>query len=137
MLFQYPMTPPQPLPIAAAHYPANLKKLRRPIFSSIGQLRAENQVDRKGASVSTHPGVSRSIAEVALSGYLESELRTQRAMVDALARVKKIGQELLSSAQILERKHKPGLSLALWQSTDGIQVSPTNFDVYLSLSFTS
>lgn len=61
-------------------------------------------------------------------------------MVDALARVKKIGQELSSSAQVLERKHKPvmgGLSLTLWQPANGMQVSPTNFDVYLSLSFTS
>ncbi|KAF9461511.1 hypothetical protein BDZ94DRAFT_1221281 [Collybia nuda] len=130
--FKNPTTPPQPLPIAAAHHPANLKKLRKPVFSSTKKLRGGNQVDGKGTFVSAQPNHSQSVAEVTLSGYLDSELGRQREIVGALAKLKEIGQELLTRAKTLEDKYKSKAgrsTLTLWQPSGGSPATIINFTV--------
>ncbi|KAG6910057.1 hypothetical protein DXG01_013503 [Tephrocybe rancida] len=92
--------PVQPLPIAAAHHPAYLKKIRKPVFSS-------------GRPQPTKPGLSQAAANelkpsrrtaMALSERYEAEARTQRALVETLGKIKRVGRDLAERAQVLERK---------------------------------
>jgi hypothetical protein len=81
---------------------------------------------------SGQPTVSRSIAKGVLSDTLESELRTQRALVDALARVKKIGEDLAMCVKSFEHEQTStirALSLALWQPSDHMRSGPIDFHV--------
>lgn len=65
--------------------------------------------------------IDSSFAKIALSDRLDTELRTQQALADALAKVKKVGQEMICSVKAFEMKREgmapvaPGLLLDLWQ----------------------
>ncbi|KAF8875956.1 hypothetical protein CPB84DRAFT_1853108 [Gymnopilus junonius] len=91
---------PSPLPIAAAHHPAQLKKFRRPVFQQPkGKLAAS---DRQPSSA-TPPVPTRSHAEIMLAPQLDSEKRVHQALVDALARTKRMGEELKMKVDELSR----------------------------------
>ncbi|KAF5383838.1 hypothetical protein D9615_003855 [Tricholomella constricta] len=127
----YPIISPQPLPVAAAHHPLNLKKIRKPIF-----LTPKSQRPVNGAETAV-PGTAkaksnRSLATVALSDLFHSELRRHQALNEALSRVRTVGRDLITRTKALEAKRttkqaivKPGFSLNLWEPALG---TPINFD---------
>lgn len=116
---KYTTAPPLPLPIAAAYHPANLKKIRRPVFLS-AKSKARSVAQHALSEVAASR-IDSSFAKIALSDRLNTELRTQQALADALAKVKKVGQEMISSVKTFEMKREgmapvaPGLLLDLWQ----------------------
>ncbi|KAF8961972.1 hypothetical protein BDZ97DRAFT_1920864 [Flammula alnicola] len=73
-----PQAIPSPLPIAAAHHPAHLKRLRRPVFQSKPKAPAGDD--------SVPPVPSRSHAKIILAGHLDSEKHMRQTLADALAR---------------------------------------------------
>jgi len=95
------------------------------------KLRSEGQAAIPEATL---PKTSRSFAKIALSDRLDAEIGTQQALADGLARVKRIGRELMScmKARELKREDKVavdrGLLLDLWQPDQKGHQS-VNFDV--------
>ena len=86
------------------------------------------------------PKTFRSFAKIALSDRLDAELRTQQALADALVRVKKIGQGMVSRMKAYEAKRgndkaiASGLMLDLWQP-DQHEHQGVNFDVCIWYSY--
>ncbi|KAJ7498205.1 hypothetical protein B0H11DRAFT_834746 [Mycena galericulata] len=78
-------TPPPPLPIAAAHHPAILRQLSRPIFP----IEATANKTSKASSRASPPH-----AAIALSGRINAEARMLQSLTDALARTRKTATEL-------------------------------------------
>jgi hypothetical protein len=70
---------PSPLPVAAAHHPAHLKRLRRPVFGT----------KHKTSTQSEHvpPLPSRSHAEIIIAERIAPLKRTYRTLADALPRL--------------------------------------------------
>jgi hypothetical protein len=91
-------------------------------------------------AVSEPPKTKRSFAEIALSDGLDAEFRTQQALADALTRIKKVGQDMISRVKTFEVKHEgkvavaPSLSLDLWQP-DRYGHQSVNFEVCFRYSF--
>ncbi|KAH9479899.1 hypothetical protein JR316_0008495 [Psilocybe cubensis] len=79
-----PTGPPPPLPVAAAHHPSHLKRLRRPVF----QVKVKSNVGPVG-NIS-----SKAHAEIMLSEYRETERLMRLNLLDALTQTRKIGSEL-------------------------------------------
>ena len=96
------MAPPPPLPIAAAHHPSNLRKLRKPIF---------NNAKTKDAERTTQ-------AQLILSDSLNAEKSMYSALAEALISVKKVSESLTQRMAVLPSvEEKPGPDLNLWTST--------------------
>ncbi|KAJ7650995.1 hypothetical protein FB45DRAFT_889291 [Roridomyces roridus] len=109
---QVPQTPPAPLPIAAAHHPELLRKLRRRIFSS------DNSVE----SQMTNSTQSR--AAIALSGRIDAEERMLQALKAACARTRKTAAGLrphLDRATKRTSTLRP-INMNLWQDTHPIKI---------------
>ncbi|RDB23829.1 hypothetical protein Hypma_008945 [Hypsizygus marmoreus] len=122
---QLPTILPQPLPVAAAHHPGNLKKLRKPIFASTKQKPAPPTIE--GAEAVMKPG-TRNFAKIALADRVDAEARTHQALADALVRLRKVGEGLVLRKRrldetLLERKGVQPLNL--WQPQRG---PPVDFD---------
>jgi hypothetical protein len=99
------MTPPPPLPIAAAHHPSNLRKLRKPIF---------NNAKTKGAERTAQ-------AQLTLSDSLNAEKNMYSALAEALIKVKKVSESLAQQMAVLPSvEDRPGPKLDLW--TPGIEI---------------
>ncbi|KAF9480368.1 hypothetical protein BDN70DRAFT_619803 [Pholiota conissans] len=101
-----PVTP-SPLPIAAAHHPAHLKRLRRPIFASAA----------KGSTITdgAPPLPVRSHAEVITAERLVSQKWTHQHIKDALSRLQKKGSEMREKFNFhmtsqFDRESAPSLS---------------------------
>jgi hypothetical protein len=96
-----------------------LKKIRRPVFLS-AKSKPHSDAQQAVPEVA-QPKSTRSFAKIALLDTLDAELQTQQALADALARVKRVGQEVVSSMKAFEVKREgkadvgPGLLLNLWQ----------------------
>ncbi|KAG5643375.1 hypothetical protein DXG03_001023 [Asterophora parasitica] len=128
---QNPNVAPQPLPVAAAHHPSYLKKIRKPIFSTPRSQRSVEVADTE-AKPSTTRNPGHSVAAVALAHRFESEARRHQALTEALSRGQAVGRDLVVRAKVLEAKRKakkaptqPNFSLDLWQPD---HEAPVNFD---------
>ena len=96
------MAPPPPLPIAAAHHPSNLRKLRKPIF---------NNAKTKDAERTTQ-------AQLILSDALNVEKNMYSALAEALIKMKKVSESLAQRMAVLPSvDDQPGPKLDLWTST--------------------
>ncbi|KAJ7857907.1 hypothetical protein B0H13DRAFT_1727355 [Mycena leptocephala] len=113
------ITPPSPLPIAAAHHPATLRKLSKRIFP-------KEAVD----APSHNPSVaSPPHAAIALSGLIDVEARMLQALTDGLARTRKNTKVLtarLASRSVMKiapSKHTlRSVNMNLWQDTHQISI---------------
>ncbi|KAJ7147703.1 hypothetical protein C8R43DRAFT_1010465 [Mycena crocata] len=122
-------TPPPPLPIAAAHHPATLRKLGQRIFPKV--VAAGDPLSR------TETG-TRALHIFALAGRLDEEARMRQALTDALARVRLKAAELKlkHKARVVTARSKPtplgsvDTNLNLWQPLHGIRIdfTPTLMD---------
>ncbi|KAJ6621536.1 hypothetical protein B0H10DRAFT_2017709 [Mycena sp. CBHHK59/15] len=106
-----PVTPPPPLPIAAAHHPATLRKLSKRLFP-----KSTSDVT---SDVST-PAPAH--ATVALSGRIDAEGRMLQALTNALTRTRKVAKELAGRLNIVPKQKEAkqplrSLDLNLWQDT--------------------
>ncbi|KAF4611011.1 hypothetical protein D9613_006524 [Agrocybe pediades] len=90
---------PSPLPMAAAHHPSHLKRLRKPIF----QLKAKPG-STPGIN-STNPTGSH--AQVALSEHLDSEKRMRQMLLDALANTERKHAQLRLKYESLKSTKLP------------------------------
>ncbi|KAG6853130.1 hypothetical protein C0991_006653 [Blastosporella zonata] len=99
-----PQGQPQPLPIAAAHHPAYLKKIRKPILPTTSSANAlaksQSQPQPQPQSIISAP----TPAPLALSDRREAEAQTHKALIEALAKIKKVGRELAERAKVLDAK---------------------------------
>jgi len=117
----------QPLPVAAAHHPASIRKIRTPIYV----LPKENTVDSNNIVSTTE---SESHASIALSACLEREKSTQTALLDALARTQRVGEGV--SEQLTQMRIESGKSgnsqhennFTLWEEHD-VPLGGVNFNV--------
>lgn len=71
---------PSPLPIAAAHHPAHLKRMRRSVLQ-----RKVNQASDSDVT----PVPLRAHSEIVIADHLDSEKRMYRTLVDALAKLQR------------------------------------------------
>ena len=76
---------PSPLPIAAAHYPASLKKLRRPILQS----KSKEKHELSTIQMHTH-------AEIVLAAHLERGKCVYQTMAEVLSGCRKRGADMRS-----------------------------------------
>ncbi|KAJ7483478.1 hypothetical protein FB451DRAFT_1555437 [Mycena latifolia] len=111
---EIPTTPPPPLPIAAAHHPAALRKLSKRIFPKANAHAPSEAPDH----------ALRPHAALALSGSVYAEARMLQALTDAVARMRKAVPALTAR---LNAKQKPAanhqlraLDLNLWQDSGHI-----------------
>ncbi|KAJ7036646.1 hypothetical protein C8F04DRAFT_1095223 [Mycena alexandri] len=108
-----PPTPPPPLPIAAAHHPANLRKIIKRVFP--------NQVLIDTPSSAASKGPSRPHA---LSERMDAEARMGQALGDALARTHTSAarqKPIPSSKRALHR-----VKMSLWQAAE--EISNVDFE---------
>ncbi|KAJ6504482.1 hypothetical protein DFH09DRAFT_1201236 [Mycena vulgaris] len=110
---EVPITPPPPLPIAAAHHPATLRKLSKRIFPKVTPDSPSEALSR----------VPRLHAAVALAGSIDAEARMLQALTDAVARARKATPELirdkLKSATIRPLR---AVNLNLWHDPHQIRI---------------
>ncbi|PPQ72765.1 hypothetical protein CVT26_003147 [Gymnopilus dilepis] len=114
---------PSPLPVAAAHHPAHLKKLRRPVFQ---QAKAKSIPVNENAS-STHAPASKSPAEIMLAPQIDSEKRVHQALVDALARTRRAGEDLKTKFDEWRQRRTPAAMTSpsldvFWTPSSGFQI---------------
>lgn len=81
------LLPAPPLPIAAAHHPANLRSLSEPLFSAPTESSPAPQDD--GAALHATPTVPRAVSE-----RLDRAAHARQALHDALARTEAVRQTL-------------------------------------------
>ncbi|KAJ7036637.1 hypothetical protein C8F04DRAFT_1095201 [Mycena alexandri] len=108
-----PPTPPPPLPIAAAHHPANLRKIIKRVFPK------QVLVDTPSSAASKGPSRPH-----ALSERMDAEARMGQALGDALARTRTSAarqKPIPSSRRALHR-----VKMNLWQATE--QISNIDFE---------
>ncbi|KAG6844536.1 hypothetical protein H0H87_006126 [Tephrocybe sp. NHM501043] len=99
---QHASASPQPLPIAAAHHPAYLKKIRKPVFTS--DLRSQFTTNIE-TTVASKP-IPSSRAALELRDKYEAEGRMQRTLTEVLTRIKKMGKDLAERMKALEKKRQ-------------------------------
>ncbi|KAJ3510798.1 hypothetical protein NLJ89_g4472 [Agrocybe chaxingu] len=85
-------THPSPLPVAAAHHPAYLKKLRQPVFYS-----------KASKHELAGPATHQTPAEILLAGRIHTRKQTRQVLHDALSRAKRRGEELRTISQSVAR----------------------------------
>ncbi|KAJ6580719.1 hypothetical protein B0H19DRAFT_982261 [Mycena capillaripes] len=110
------ITPPSPLPIAAAHHPATLRKLGKRIFP-------KDTVDIISPNL---PVASQPHAVIALAGRVDAEARMLQALTDGLARIRKNMKDVQAR---LARAPKPTskralqlVNIHLWQEAQQIRI---------------
>ncbi|KDQ26854.1 hypothetical protein PLEOSDRAFT_1105753 [Pleurotus ostreatus PC15] len=88
---------PSPLPVAAAHHPAYLKKLKSTNFvdSSVSDARGNNARESR-TSEQAH-----SYASTAVADAIENERATQQTLSAALSKAKRVGLELAAQLEAL------------------------------------
>ncbi|TFK51950.1 hypothetical protein OE88DRAFT_1679525 [Heliocybe sulcata] len=133
---------PQSLTTAAAHHPVHIRKLATSVFDKPRKLAVQaNQSQDRTAASSSH-------ALVSMDGQMDGEKRRQRALQDALARTRRVGNELGQGLQALReriRVPKQGISgrpFELWTppSADASIIdfnTPVSSELLASLSLTA
>lgn len=111
-----PSGPPPPLPIAAAHHPSHLRKLRKPIFPKVKTTPAVSGNHLSHPDQTRRPHAHH--AEVVLSPYLDAEKRVHQSLNDALARNRKGNEDLRRRRRAKARQTSKLDSnwLELWRS---------------------
>ncbi|KAF8194937.1 hypothetical protein BJ912DRAFT_159770 [Pholiota molesta] len=116
-----PPVVPSPLPVAAAHHPAHLKRLRRPVFGTKNKTSAQSE--------HVPPLPARSHAEIIIAERIAPLKRTHQTLADALSRLE---QKRLALREKLNAyssgNDAPIAPLALWTHcgapTTSVDVTP-------------
>ncbi|KAJ7777067.1 hypothetical protein B0H16DRAFT_1879220 [Mycena metata] len=111
-----PPTQPPPLPIAAAHHSANLRKITKRVFPKQALVETPSSVASKGLS-----------RHYALSEILEAEARMGQALSDALARTRMAVARQKSIPSSRRTFHQIQVKLDLWQAAE--KISNIDFEV--------
>ncbi|KZT25188.1 hypothetical protein NEOLEDRAFT_1241951 [Neolentinus lepideus HHB14362 ss-1] len=93
---------PQSLPIAAAHHPVHMRKLEKSVFDKPRKLATQtnpvqDRLEEGRPSTGSH-------ALITMAEPLDTEKRIQRALQDALARTRRVGNELGEGMQELRKR---------------------------------
>ncbi|KAJ7777075.1 hypothetical protein B0H16DRAFT_1406563 [Mycena metata] len=108
--------PPPPLPIAAAHHPANLRKITKRVFPK------QALVDTPSSAASKGPSRAHALSEI-----LEAEAHMGRALSDALARTRTAAARQKSIPSSRRTFHQVQERLNLWQAAE--KISNIDFEV--------
>jgi hypothetical protein len=131
-LAQTDATPPLSLPIAAAHHPSHIRKLRKPMSLTTKKSSLANTASP--LVINSHSKVT---ASITLSTLFDAEKQTHRNLTEALERTKRRREEINSKKAHVDKGKKPALyklNLELWEEALGGEV---DFNVsLLQLFFT-
>ncbi|KAF7345583.1 hypothetical protein MVEN_01577000 [Mycena venus] len=123
------VTPPSPLPIAAAHHPVTLRNLSKRVFpKDVAHILGHTPIQ----TVASRPQT----AAIALASRVDAEGRMRQALTDGLARTRKITSDLKIrfARRIAAATRKPALrsvSMNLWQENNhelNVDFEPTLSD---------
>jgi hypothetical protein len=126
-------TPTSPLPIAAAHHPSHLRKLRVLILQSGATPPATANDSTTDAQADTRKSAS---GHTTVSLLLDKEARVQALLRDALERARKVGDELRVRLAKMRRPDDAGVSvprLRLWGRNGEAKRPGENYHVCISL----
>ncbi|EGN95154.1 hypothetical protein SERLA73DRAFT_162709 [Serpula lacrymans var. lacrymans S7.3] len=93
--------PPQPLPIAAAHHPQNIRKLSVDLFASGSKKNKKAAFEKSSGNEAQSSAMSH--ASIIISSDLDEETRVNQALQNSLSRAKAENEKLNNGLRRLDR----------------------------------